>query len=114
MQSRSRYAVAFIFLLLFVRLTTADTQKKLRVTGKLTRVMTIGGESTGWAIEFDSETTIDGKLFHSIEVAGPTDQFQTLENNRVTARGKLTYSHGVETGKRPVLKILSIKALKAQ
>ena len=94
--------------------TAAQSSKKLRVTGKLTRVMAIGGESTGWAIEFDSETTIDAKPLHSIEVAGPTDQFQQLENKKVTARGKLTYKHGVETGDRPVLKVTSIREVKPQ
>ena len=32
----------------------------MTVTGTLTRVMAIGGESTGWAIQLDSAAAIDG------------------------------------------------------
>ena len=31
--------------------------------------MAIGGESTGWMVQVDSETTIDGKPISSIEVS---------------------------------------------
>jgi hypothetical protein len=96
-------------LLCFALQGSAKSHQKLAVTGKLTRVMAIGGESTGWAIQFESETTIDEKPMHSLEVAGPSEQLQQLENKIVTAKGTLTYKHGVETGDRPVLKISSIK-----
>jgi hypothetical protein len=42
--------------------------QKITVTGKLNRTMTIGGESTGWTIYLDPETTIEGKQASSIEV----------------------------------------------
>jgi len=42
--------------------------QKITVTGKLGRVMAIGGESTGWTILLDSEATIDGKQVNSVEV----------------------------------------------
>ena len=73
------------------------------------RVMAIGGESTGWAVQFAEETAVAGQTLHSIEVSGPTDQFQQLENKQVTARGKLIQKKGVETGDRLILNVTSIK-----
>ena len=101
-------------LVLCVGLQTAAQQqtKRLAVTGKLTRAMGIGGESSGWLIQFDSEMTIDGKPAHSIEVAGPTEKFQALENKNVKAKGKLGHRHGVERGDWPVLDVSSIKEVK--
>jgi heat shock protein HslJ len=84
-------------------------EQKLTVTGKLSRVMAIGGESTGWAIQMDSETSIDGKQVHSIQVQSQeTKNFERLENKRVRAIGTIEHRHGVETGDQPVLRVSSI------
>ena len=89
--------------------------KKITVSGKLTRAMAIGAETSGWSIELASETTIDGKPLHALEVTTSDSQiFQSLENKNVKAKGKLTYVSGVETGKRPVLSISSIKEVKVK
>lgn len=96
-------------LVLFTAQSEAQSGKKFTVGGKLTRVMAIGGESTGWSVQFAEETTIAGQTLHSIEVSGPTDQFQQLENKQVTARGKLLHKKGVETGDRLILNVTSIK-----
>ena len=80
------------------------------VTGTLTRVMAIGGESTGWTIQLDSETAIDGKQVHPIEVDSPkTKKLEKLENKHVEATGLLSHRQGVETGERIVLALSSIK-----
>jgi hypothetical protein len=53
----------------------------MTVTGKLARVMAIGGESTGWTIQLDSEAAIDGKQVNSIEVdSRKTKRLEKLEN----------------------------------
>jgi hypothetical protein len=86
----------------------------MTVTGKLTRVMAIGGESTGWAITLDSEAAIDGKQVHSIEVdSRKTKRLEKLENKHVEATGLLSHRHGVETGERIILVISSIKEAQA-
>ena len=89
----------------------AETQvQKITVMGKLTRVMAIGGESTGWAIETESDITLDGKQVRSIEVDyHETSKLAKLENKRVKATGKLSHRQGVETGNRLVLNVSSIK-----
>jgi heat shock protein HslJ len=92
----------------------AEPAKKMTVTGKLTRVMAIGGESTGWAIELESETVIDGKPVHSIEIDYPnTAKLETLVDKRVKATGRVEHRQGVETGQRTVLAVSSIRGVKA-
>lgn len=90
-------------------------EQKLTVMGNLSRAMAIGGESTGWTIDLDSETTIDGKPAHSIEIAYPDKtKLDKLANQHVRAKGKIAHRHGVETGDRTILEVSSIKALKSQ
>lgn len=102
-----------VFLLLGVAAAQAQSGKKLTVTGKLTRVLAVGAETSGWAVQLDSERTIDGKQVSSIEVQS-TDvkQLESLENQTVKASGVLAHVDGVETGPRTVLTINSIKAIK--
>jgi len=88
--------------------------QKITVTGKLGRVMAIGGESTGWSLELESPTTIDGKQVNSIQVSySKTAKLEKLENKRVRAVGQLAHRQGVETGEHSVLDVSSIKETKA-
>jgi hypothetical protein len=94
----------------------AETRaQKITVTGKLTRAMAIGGESTGWSIQLKPEVTIEGKQVKSIEIdyheAGNLD---VLANKHVKARGRISHRHGVETGDRTVLEVSSIKETRAR
>jgi hypothetical protein len=64
----------------------------MTVTGKLAHVMAIGGESTDWTIQLDSEAAIDGKQVDSIEVDSPkTKRLEKLENKHVKATGLLSH-----------------------
>jgi heat shock protein HslJ len=89
--------------------------QKLSVTGTLSRVMAIGAESTGWAIQLDSETTIDGKPVVSIQVSDSHEpgRLESLADKRVTIVGKVAHRHGVETGAQPFLEVFSIKEVGA-
>src|SRR5215510_4161681 len=110
----TRLGIGLILTILGVYLQAQSAGQKITVTGKLVRMMAIGGESTGWVIEFDSETTVDGKKLNSIQMNySDTAKLGTLENKRVTATGRLGYRHGVETGEQPVLKVSSIRPAKA-
>lgn len=111
----SRVLVMTHLLLLCICLPApAQDQKPITVTGKLVRVMAIGGESTGWTIQLESEIAVDGKQANSIEVDyHKPAKLEKLENKRVTASGKLGHRHGVETGDRPVLVVSSIKTVTA-
>ena len=89
-------------------------QQKITLTGNLVRAMAMGGESTGWVLELESPTRIDGKLVSAIQVDyGLTETLETLANKRVRAIGEITHRHGVETGEQPVLKVSSIREAKA-
>lgn len=91
----------------------ATMQGKVTVTGTLNRMMAIGAETTGWAIDLGSEITIDGKPMHSVEISYPkTSRLEKLSGKKVEAVGKMMHHQGVETGDRLVLKVSSIKASK--
>jgi hypothetical protein len=109
----ARLAVLLVLALSCLYLHAETKEQKITVTGKLTRAMAIGGESTGWTIELDSETTVAGKAVHSIEVAyAKTEKLEKLANQHVSAKGKIGHRQGVETGDRMVLEVSSIKAAK--
>jgi hypothetical protein len=94
----------------------AQTQsQKVTVTGKLTRIAAIGGESTGWAVQLDSELIVESKLIHSIELdALELATLEKYENKRVKVVGKLSHQQGVETGERATLEVSSIKEIKTK
>jgi|SRR5580658_383517 hypothetical protein len=99
--------------LLFLAATLPAQTDKLTVMGKLTRVMAIGAETSGWAIELNPVLTVGGKQVSSLEVkTSNTKKLESLENKTVKAVGKLSNALGVETGARPVLTLSSIKEIK--
>src|ERR1700692_4262051 len=90
--------------------------QKITLVGTLHRAMAIGAESTGWMVQVDSETIIDGKPISSVEVSDTHKprQLESFENKRVKIAGKVVYRHGVETGVQPYVEITTIKANPAQ
>lgn len=111
---RKVHLLIALVLWLGICLPAAAQKKSTTVQGKLNRVVAVGGESTGWAIQFDSETTIGAKKLHSIEIDySPAKKLLALENKRVEATGELTIVEGVETGNRTVLKVSSIEEITA-
>ena len=89
-------------------------EQKIMVVGKLVRVMAIGAESTGWAIELVAPITIENTQVNSIQVRySSASKLERLANKQVRASGKLVHRQGVETGNHPVLDISSIKEVKA-
>ena len=78
------------------------------LTGKLTQAVGIGGESTGWTLELQSDLTIEGQTFRSIEVSGPQKKLARLADQEVKARGFIKHRHGVERKDWLVLEITSV------
>ena len=95
----------------FLHADERDPQK-ITLVGTLHRVMAIGAESTGWMVQVDSETIIDGKPISWVEVSDTHKprQLEVFENKRVKIAGKVVYRHGVETGVQPYVEITTIKA----
>jgi hypothetical protein len=89
--------------------------QKITIVGTLHRAMAIGAESTGWMVQVDSETIVDGKPISSIEVSDSRKpkRLEGFENQRVKIAGKVVYRHGVETGIQPYIEITAIKAVPA-
>jgi hypothetical protein len=89
-----------------------DEPQKITIVGTLHRAMAIGAESTGWMVQVESETIVDGKPISSIEVndSRKPKQLEGFENERVKIAGKVVYRHGVETGMQPFIEIKTIKA----
>lgn len=85
----------------------------VEATGKLVKVMAVGAETTGWAIQFEDEMTFGGKGMHSIEVEGDAKKFGKLENKKVTAKGTIVHRSGVEAKDRVVFVVEKIKEWKA-
>ena len=109
-----RVCIGLILAIFSVHLQAQTPERQTTVTGKLGRVMAIGGESTGWAIQLDSETSINGKRVDSLEVDySNTERLERLANKRVKATGTLSHRKGVETGERLVLVVSSMKEVKA-
>jgi heat shock protein HslJ len=110
----ARIGTGLTLVLFCICLYAKTPAQEMTVTGKLARVMAIGGESTGWTIQLDSEAAIDGKQVNSIEVdSRKTKRLGKLENKHVEATGLLSHRQGVETGERIVLVIASIKEAQA-
>jgi hypothetical protein len=82
------------------------------VTGKLVKVMAIGAETSGWAIDLDTEGSFGGTPMKTIEVEGKAKKFEKLENLKVTASGTIVHKQGVEAHDRIVLQVAKIKEWK--
>ena len=85
----------------------------VEATGKLLKVMAMGAETTGWAIQFEDEVSFGGKPTHAIEVEGDVKKLGKLENKKVTAKGTIVHRSGVEAKDRMVFVVEKIKEWKA-
>ena len=85
----------------------------LEATGKLVKVMAVGAETSGWAIEFEQEVSFGGNAVHSIEVEGDAKKFGKLENKKVTVKGSIAHRSGTERKDRMVFVVQKIKEWKA-
>ncbi len=110
---RSQRFFAVLGFLFFLAAALPAQTDKLTVMGKLSRVMAVGAETSGWAIELNPVLTVGGKQVVSIEVkASNPKMLEALDGKTVRAVGKLSHALGVETGERPVLTISSVKEVK--
>jgi hypothetical protein len=109
----ARITACLAFFLLYAIPSLPNKSDKLTVMGKLSRVMAIGAETSGWAIDLNPVLTVNGKQVSSLEVKfSNSKKLEALENKKVKATGTLSNAVGVETGERPVLTISSIKEIK--
>ena len=86
-------------------------QGAITVTGKLERIMAIGGETTGLAVTLDGSLTLGGKEYRRIEVDPGAADVQPFVGKRVEITGTVGGRKGVERGEYPVIEISGIKEL---
>jgi hypothetical protein len=105
-------ASCFLFVL-WVFLALQAKSKNVTVTGKLTRTMGIGAETSGCSLELHPAITVDGKQRDSLAVQSfDTQKLESLKGRSVQAKGTLSSISGVETGARIILQLSSIKGIK--
>ncbi|HXH68671.1 MAG TPA: hypothetical protein VNI81_15830 [Candidatus Limnocylindrales bacterium] len=85
----------------------------VEATGNLVKVMAVGAETSGWAVEFEKEVSFGGNGVHSIEVEGDAKKLGKLENKKVVVKGTIVHRSGVESKDRMVLMVQKIKEWKA-
>jgi hypothetical protein len=105
--------VLLVALLLCVDARIAAQGTPVEATGKLVKVLAAGGETTGWAIEFEKEVSFGGNGVHSVEAEGDVKKFGKLENKKVTVKGSIVHRSGVEGKDRMVFVVQKIKEWKA-
>ena len=104
--------LAFVVFSAQARPQETPSPKKITITGKLTRVMAIGGETSGWSLELKRQITLEGKKMRSVEATGAAEELEKLKGRRVIAVGTLVHHTGMERGDYMVLEISSIRAAK--
>lgn len=99
-------ALAMLFLLCGFSYAT-ENGEEVTVTGKLTQVFAIGGETTGWALELDSPLKIEGKELKLIEIdmMGKKINLLAFKGDKVKVIGYLVKRHGIERGSYWVIEV---------
>ena len=108
-------AIGMLMLCVGLRIAAQGTpvEGSVEATGKLVKVMAVGAETTGWAIQFENEVSFGGNGVHSIDVEGDVKKFGKLENKKVTVKGMIVHRSGVESKDRMVFVVQKIKEWKA-
>ncbi len=86
-------------------------QEPITVTGKLVKIVAIGGETTGWAVEIDSPLEVDGKRLNRIEIDPNRKKIDSFNNKRVEVIGTLKKRSGIERKEYWVIMVNKIREI---
>ena len=106
------WVLVFAFVSTLALSQVTPPPKKITITGTLSRITAIGGETSGWSLELQQPITLEGKKMRSVEIMGPSDKLEQLKDQRVRAKGTLVHHTGMERGDYLVLEVTSITAVK--
>ena len=84
---------------------------EITVTGKLIRVMAIGSETTGWAVDLDEPRQIGGRNITRIEIDPAGTKVGDFENRRIEVAGILEKRSGIERREYWVMVVKKIRGL---
>lgn len=77
-----------------------------KIIGTIEKIVVVGGETTGWAIELDS--LIEGIKLRHIEVDPNDKNIEQFKNKKVQLTGTLEWRQGIGRGAHPVIVIETI------
>ena len=112
---RSLIGAAAVISGLFIGALQASQQDEqspsIQVSGKLIRIVAIGGETTGWAVRLAGKTRIDNQELNQIEVDPKPRNINLLQfqDADVEITGYVVRRRGVERKSYPVMVIESIR-----
>ncbi len=86
--------------------------RMITITGKLVKIVAIGGETTGWAVELDSPLEVNGKKINRIEIDPNGKKIGGFNNKRVEVLGTLLKRSGIERKEYWVLMVNKIQEIK--
>ena len=81
----------------------------ITVTGKLIRIMAIGGETTGWAVDLDEPRQIGGARLTRITIDPAGRPVADFDNRRVEIAGILEKRSGIERGEYWVIVVKEMR-----
>jgi hypothetical protein len=87
-------------------------QGLITVTGRLVKIVAIGGETTGWAVNLDSPMKVDGKKLNRIEVDSDGKKIDGFKNKQVEVIGDLKKRSGIERKEYWVIMVNKIQEIK--
>jgi hypothetical protein len=86
----------------------------MTITGKLVKVPSERGESTGWVLELEREVKFDGRLMTRIEVDPLTREIGEFAEKRVEIKGRPAWMEGsTERGFFPIIELSTIEEIAA-
>lgn len=91
--------------------TVASPEVQLTVTGKLTRVAAIGGETSGWAVVLDKPRQLGGKTLKRLELEPGSWKLEKFKNKHLEITGVWQSRTGIERGHYRVLVVKNILVL---
>src|ERR1051325_4210699 len=74
----------------------SHSTKKITVYGRLTRVVAIGAETTGWSLEFRRRVILEGKKMRSFSSSGQAAECENLNDQEVKVSAIVTHRTGVD------------------
>ena len=108
-----RVVVGVILLLVCFGVQAQVPTNEVTGIGKLTRMVAVGGESTGWEVQFDTPVTVEGKQVPSIQARFADPKLaQKNENKHVQVTGSVVHRQMPESGEVLILDITTIKVVK--
>ena len=107
------WRIGLLFLVGIGNASWADGRmQELTLVGTLTRVVAVGAETTGWAVELESDMKIDRATVKRIEIDPGRENVERFEDKRVEVKGTLIWRSGVERRNYPVVEVRAIRELR--